>query len=338
MSPTQPLYSNQHNPANMSIDPTKIPSNPKFFDVGPVEKAPFIIGVAGGPASGKKTVCKMIMERLNKKYDTQVKLISLQDFYRELTVEEKELADQGEFDFDHPSAFDFALVEEIIGGLLAGQTVHIPSYNFQTRKRNPTSRTLAPPDVILFEGILLLYPREILDLLSMKLFVDVDSDERLARRVIQDSGERYHLPIEKILNQYVRFVKPSFEEFIQPTKKYADIIIPRGANNLPAIDLIANHIDDLLKGRASSTNVRSGSRTGSRTGSRSHSPTVRSPTTVSTSGLLRSQSPADFVTSPVRLEYEEAESPLGKIKKSTRRQNSAEVLGTKTNLFTPVPQ
>jgi len=266
----------------------------------------------------------MIIDRLNNKY-LQVAVISLQDFYRELTDEEGELADQGEFDFDHPSAFDFELVEETIGGLLAGQTVNIPSYDFQTRKRNLTANQLSPPDVILFEGVLLLYPKEILDLLSMKLFVDVDSDERLARRVIRDSGMPNNFPVERILQQYVKFVKPTFEEFILPTKKYADIIIPRGTDNLAAIDLIANHIDDLLKGRSN------------RSQSRNQSPTDRS-VSININTTIRSQSPADSVSSPARSEHEEPDSPLDKIRRGGLRKNSAEVLGTKKILFKKVPQ
>ncbi|KAL1921263.1 uncharacterized protein VTP21DRAFT_10979 [Calcarisporiella thermophila] len=246
----------------MSIDPRPFLENPKYFSVEPRGKLPFIIGVAGGPAAGKKSACHLIVELLRKKkgdYASSVATLSLQNFYRELNDEEKALAKRGEWNFDHPDAFDFELAEEVLTDLAAGKSVEIPSYDFETKKRVRNAYKLDPPDVVILEGILLLYTKPLRDLMHMKIFVDVDSDTRLARRVIHQSEVVHSYSVDYILQQYVKFVKPSFEEFILPTKKYADVIIPRGSDNLTAINLLADHIYDLLKQRRStSENLKEG--------------------------------------------------------------------------------
>ncbi|CAG8439837.1 7375_t:CDS:2 [Ambispora gerdemannii] len=187
-------------------------------------RSPFLIGVAGGSASGKKTVCNMIMERLNKhtKAVRKVVVISLGDFYREFSDDEKELAEKGQFNFDHPNAFDFDLVEKVVEELKAGKAVTLPSYDFDTRTRNLSARHLSPPDVVLFEGILILYEKKIRDSLSMKIFVHVDSDTRLAQRVLQDTTQRHHYPLEYVLNQYIKYVKPAYEDFVLPMSLYLE--------------------------------------------------------------------------------------------------------------------
>ncbi|EMP34665.1 Uridine-cytidine kinase 1 [Chelonia mydas] len=168
---------------------------------------PFLIGVSGGTASGKSTVCEKIMELLgqNEVDHHQRKLIILsQDrFYKVLTAEQKAKALKGQYNFDHP-------------------------------------------DVVLFEGILVFYNQDIRDMFHLRLFVDTDSDVRLSRRVLRDMKRGRDL--EQILTQYTTFVKPAFEEFCLPTKKYADVIIPRGVDNMVAINLIVQHIQDILNG------------------------------------------------------------------------------------------
>ncbi|CAG8519550.1 9973_t:CDS:2 [Paraglomus occultum] len=193
----------------------------------PITHSPFIIGVAGGSASGKKTVCNMIMDRLRKRAKTlrNVVVISLGDFYRILTDEERSLAERAEFSFDHPSAFDFDLVEQVLSDLKSGKEVALPSYDYKTRTRCLPAKRLHSPDVILFE-------------------------------VIQDTEQRYHFSLDQVLNHYLNYVKPAYEDFILPTKKTADVIIPRGADNIPAIDLITSHIEDLLKGRREGSKLR----------------------------------------------------------------------------------
>ncbi|XP_049806340.1 uridine-cytidine kinase isoform X1 [Schistocerca nitens] len=212
-------------------------------------KAPFLIGVAGGTASGKSTVCKRIMEKLGQvdvdQKQRQVVTISQDSFYRILTAEEKAKAQKGLYNFDHPDAFDNDLILQTLRDILAGKKCEIPEYDYKTNSRcEDKFITIYPADVVLFEGILVFYFPEIRELFHMKLFVDTDSDTRLARRVPRDINERGR-DLEQVLNQYMNFVKPAFEEFCSPTKKYADVIIPRGADNTVAIDLIVQHIRDI---------------------------------------------------------------------------------------------
>ncbi|XP_021934269.1 probable uridine-cytidine kinase isoform X3 [Zootermopsis nevadensis] len=198
-------------------------------------KTPFLIGVAGGTASGKSTVCKRIMEKLGQvdmdHTERQVVCISQDSFYRELTPAEKAKAEKGLFNFDHPDAFNNDLILHTVQDILAGKKCEIPVYDYRTNSRCDNQfTTIYPADVVLFEGILVFYFPEIRELFHMKLFVDTDSDTRLARRVPRDIKERGR-DLDQVLNQYMYFVKPAFEEFCSPTKKYADVIIPRGADN-----------------------------------------------------------------------------------------------------------
>jgi len=214
-------------------------------------KGPFLIGVAGGTASGKTSVCTRIIEQLGQTAvsdkQRQVVLLSQDSFYRNLDPEEKKLAFKGEYNFDHPDAFDFDLTVQTLKDIQASRIVQIPTYDFKSHQRlADESITVYPADVVLMEGILVFYNQELRDMFHMKLFVDTDPDTRLSRRVLRDMSERGR-DLEQILHQYTNFVKPAFEEFCLPTKKYADVIIPRGADNLVAIDLIVQHIQELLR-------------------------------------------------------------------------------------------
>ncbi|VDO37484.1 unnamed protein product [Haemonchus placei] len=211
-------------------------------------RLPCIIGVAGGPASGKSLVTEKIMERLgtlNQGRNKQVITIPMESFYKELDEEERLKAALGEYDFDHPSAFDFDKLTETISQLEQGKAVTIPKYDFLTSTRKGTLR-IEPADVIIVEGILIFYDARLRNKFAMKLFVDADADIRLARRVRRDTVERKR-PLSVVLNQYTKKVKPAFEEFCLPTKKWADVIIPRGGENDVAIDLLVQHIQDLLR-------------------------------------------------------------------------------------------
>ncbi|XP_053178281.1 uridine-cytidine kinase 2-A [Scomber japonicus] len=214
-------------------------------------RQPFLIGVAGGTASGKSSVCSKIMELLGQNeidhHQRQVAILSQDSFYRVLTPEQKAKALKGQFNFDHPDAFDNDLIIATLWDIKEGKTVHIPVYDFVTHSRKEETVTVYPADVVLFEGILMFYAQDIRDLFQMKLFVDTDADTRLSRRVLRDMSERGR-DLESILAQYITFVKPAFEEFCLPTKKYADVIIPRGADNLVAINLIVQHIQDIVTG------------------------------------------------------------------------------------------
>ncbi|XAR51929.1 Uracil phosphoribosyltransferase [Bertholletia excelsa] len=203
-------------------------------------KQPFIIGVAGGTASGKTTVCDKIILQLR---DQRVVLVNQDSFYYSLNDEQLEKVH--EYNFDHPDAFDTELLLSCMEKLKHGQAVSIPNYDFKSHKYKEPGRQVNPSDVIILEGILVLHDSRVRDLMNMKIFVDTDSDLRLARRIQRDTVERGR-NINNVLDQYTKFVKPSFDEFILPSMKYADVIIPRGADNDVAIDLIVQHIHTKL--------------------------------------------------------------------------------------------
>ncbi|KAG8384961.1 hypothetical protein BUALT_Bualt04G0172600 [Buddleja alternifolia] len=188
------------------------------------DKQPFVIGVSGGTASGKTTVCDMIIQQL---HDHRVVLVNQDSFYRGLTPEE--LQRVHEYNFDHPDAFDTEQLLECVETLKRGQSVHVPIYDFKTHQRSSDSfRQVNASDVIILEGILVFHDQRVRNLMNMKIFVDADADVRLARRIRRDI--------------YAKFVKPAFEDFVLPSKKYADVIIPRGGDNHVAVDLIVQHI------------------------------------------------------------------------------------------------
>ncbi|KAK8393311.1 hypothetical protein O3P69_013380 [Scylla paramamosain] len=246
--------------------PTK-PHNGMANGFGP--KTPFLIGVAGGTASGKSTVCKRIMEKLGQDdiehSQRRVVCISQDAFYRPLNPEESSKALKGVFNFDHPDAFDNELVLKTLQQILDGKICRIPNYDYVTNSRLESTTTIYPADVVLFEGILMFYQPEIRNLFHMKLFVDSDADTRLARRVMRDTRERGRA-LEMVLHQYTNLVKPAFEEFCLPTKKFADVIIPRGAENIVAINLIVQHIQEIVNDRSGN-----GSGNGNQQRSRSNS-------------------------------------------------------------------
>ncbi|CAH8391477.1 unnamed protein product [Eruca vesicaria subsp. sativa] len=198
---------------------------------------PFVIGVAGGAASGKTTVCDMIMQQL---HDQRAVVVNQDSFYH--NVNEEELKRVYDYNFDHPDAFDTEQLLCSMEKLRKGHAVDIPNYDFKSYKNNVfPPRRVNPSDVIILEGILIFHDSRVRDLMNMKIFVDADADVRLARRIKRDTVEKGR-DIATVLDQYSKFVKPAFEDFILPTKKYADIIIPRGGDNHVAIDLIVQHI------------------------------------------------------------------------------------------------
>ncbi|CAI0456423.1 unnamed protein product [Linum tenue] len=200
-----------------------------------------MIGVAGGTASGKTTVCNLIISQL---HDQRVVLVNQDSFYRSLTPEQ--LKNVKEYNFDHPDAFNTELLLSCMETLKRGEAVTTPNYDFKTHQSvGPGSKQVNPADIVILEGILVLHDERVRDLLNMKIFVDTDSDLRLARRIKRDTVERGR-DVQNVLDQYAKFVKPSFDEFILPSKKYADIIIPRGGDNDVAIDLIVQHIHTKL--------------------------------------------------------------------------------------------
>lgn len=205
----------------------------------------FIIGIAGGTASGKTSVSEHIIRNLNVPW---VVLLSMDSFYKVLTPEQSARAFNNDYNFDHPDAFEFPLLYESLRKLKMGQPVEVPIYDFSLHARKKEKQLIYGASVIIFEGILALYDKAVLSLMDLKIFVDTDADVRLSRRLIRDISERGR-DLKGILEQYSRFVKPAFDDFIQPTVRNADIIIPRGLENVVAIDLITKHIARKLEER-----------------------------------------------------------------------------------------
>ena len=203
-----------------------------------------IIGVCGGTASGKTSVCRKIHEMLSG--NGRVVILSQDSYYRGLTAEENATADT--YDFDHPSAFDWDLIREHLARLGQRKPIDVPHYDFTTHKRTSETTTIYAADVVLFEGILSFSEERVRELMDMKIFVDTDDDTRLIRRIRRDLATRGRT-LESILTQYETFVKPSFDLHIAPTKRYADVIIPRGETNTVAIGLVARHIQERLTQR-----------------------------------------------------------------------------------------
>merc|ERR1712066_170610 len=230
-------------------------ASPNGSAAAAVSKKPFLIGVAGGTASGKSTVCERIMEAVveqNNGHERQIISLSQDSFYRELDDAESAQAAKGTFNFDHPDAFDHELMINCLKDIQEAKPTKVPVYDFKTNSRKPGEFTdIFPSDVVLLEGILVFYNKEVRDLFDMKLFVDTDADTRLARRVLRDIEDRGR-DLEHILQRYTNLVKPAFEEFCLPTKKFADVIIPRGADNTVAITLVAQHITDIIWAKNSS--------------------------------------------------------------------------------------
>uniref|UniRef100_G3QI51 Uridine-cytidine kinase n=1 Tax=Gorilla gorilla gorilla TaxID=9595 RepID=G3QI51_GORGO len=211
---------------------------PWYNEHGTQSKEAFAIGLGGGSASGKTTVARMIIEALDVPW---VVLLSMDSFYKVLTEQQQEQAAHNNFNFDHPDAFDFDLIISTLKKLKQGKSVKVPIYDFTTHSRKKDWKTLYGANVIIFEGIMAFADKTLLELLDMKIFVDTDSDIRLVRRLRRDISERGR-DIEGVIKQYNKFVKPSFDQYIQPTMRLADIVVPRGSGNTVAIDLIVQHV------------------------------------------------------------------------------------------------
>uniref|UniRef100_A0A8C9T522 Uridine-cytidine kinase n=1 Tax=Scleropages formosus TaxID=113540 RepID=A0A8C9T522_SCLFO len=217
---------------------------PPWYNVtGTTFKEAFVIGLCGGSASGKTTVANKIIEALDVPW---VVLLSMDSFYKVLSKEEQELAARNEYNFDHPDAFDFELLVIVLRKLKKGKSVKVPVYDFTTHSRRKEWKTVYGANVVIFEGILAFANKELLKLLDMKVFVDTDSDIRLVRRLKRDISERGR-DIAGVIKQYNKFVKPSFEQYIEPTVQVADIVVPRGGENFVALDLIVQHVHSQLE-------------------------------------------------------------------------------------------
>ncbi|MBE6294760.1 MAG: uridine kinase [Bacteroidales bacterium] len=189
----------------------------------------YIIGIAGGTASGKTTVVKEIVNSLP---EGQVVVIPQDSYYKDsshVPVEERQY-----INFDHPDAFDWDLLVQQLAQLRNGEPIDQPTYSYITCTRQPETIHIEPRKVIIIEGIMTLVSKELRDLMDLKIFVDAPDDERLIRLIRRDIVERGRTP-EMVLSRYERIVKAMHDEFIEPTKKFADILIPQGGNNQKAI-------------------------------------------------------------------------------------------------------
>ncbi|XP_064486888.1 uridine-cytidine kinase-like 1 isoform X2 [Ornithodoros turicata] len=218
---------------------------PPWYDAQGQAVEPFVIGICGGSASGKTTVARKIIEALNIPWVT---LLSMDSFYKVLDEEKHRLAHQNNYNFDHPDAFDFDLLIETLQKLKDGKRVEVPIYNFVSHSREKRTKFMYGANVIIFEGILCFSNSKLLQMMDMKVFIDTDSDVRLARRLKRDITERGR-DLEGCLQQYERFVKPAFDHYIAPTMVHADLIVPRGGENEIAINLIVQHIQTQLLSR-----------------------------------------------------------------------------------------
>lgn len=199
-----------------------------------------IIGIAGGTGSGKTTVVQQIMDQLP---DCDVAVISQDSYYKDtshLTMEERVA-----INFDHPNSIDFPLLEKHLMALKEGKSIEQPVYSFVEHNRTGESLKTEPKRVIIVEGILILTHKEVRDLFDIKIYVHADSDERLIRRLKRDIAERGR-DLEEVLTRYQTTLKPMHQEFIEPTKEFADIIIPTNKYNTVAVDVIRSVIQKKL--------------------------------------------------------------------------------------------
>jgi len=205
----------------------------------------FIIGISGGSASGKTTVSKSIISKLGVPW---VVIISLDSFYKVLSPEQHEEALRGEYNFDHPDAFEWDLAYSTLKKLKEGKSAKLPIYDFATHSRLKKQKKVYGANVVIFEGIMTFCNEDVLKLCDMKVFVDTDSDIRLARRLKRDIKERGR-DLPGVLKMYDKFVKPMFDKHIAPSVKSADIVVPWEGENNVAVNLIVQHVSNQLEKR-----------------------------------------------------------------------------------------
>ena len=202
-----------------------------------------VIGIAGGSGSGKTTVVRAITEQLNGK----VVVIPQDSYYKDSSHVPPE--ERKNINFDHPDAIDWKLMWQQIRELKAGKTIEQPVYSYITCSRSTTETvTVEPADVIIVEGILIFTCKELRDQMNIKIFVDADDDDRLMRIMVRDIAERGRT-IETAIEHYCDTVKPMHLQFIEPSKRYADVIVPQGGHNKVAIDIITNTVEKALKSK-----------------------------------------------------------------------------------------
>lgn len=196
---------------------------------------PYIVGVAGGSASGKTE----IVRALKKHFDDKIEIIEHDNYY--YAHDDLSMEQRASLNYDHPSSFETNLLIEHLKKISNNEEIDIPTYDFTIHTRSSETVHKTPKPIVIVEGILVLENEQLRNLMDMKVFVDCDNDVRLKRRITRDVVERQRT-IESILTQYMDTVKPMHELFVEPSKKYADLIIPKGGKNKIAIDVLINHL------------------------------------------------------------------------------------------------
>ncbi len=203
-------------------------------------KTPLFIGITGGSGSGKTTIVNKIFSEVPER---SIAIIEQDSYYKDqshLSYEER-----CKTNYDHPFAFDTDLLIEHISSLKNGHAIEKPLYDYEIHNRKKETQLIEPKEIIIIEGLLVFYDERIRDLLDIKIFVDTDADLRLIRRIIRDINHRART-LDSVIAQYINTVRPAHEQFIEPTKKYADIIVTEGGNNLVAIDLMVTKIKSCM--------------------------------------------------------------------------------------------
>lgn len=204
-----------------------------------------VLGVAGGSASGKTT----IINKVKDYFGNDIAVISHDSYYK--AHDDMPFEERCKLNYDHPDSFESDRMAEDVRKLMKGHSIEMPVYDYRIHNRSKETVTVEPRTVILMEGILVLENKELRDLMDVKIFVD--ADERLMRRIRRDMTERGR-SIESVLKQYSETVKPMHEEFVEPSKKYADVIIPHGGENAPGIEMLTTYLTKMLQAEESFPN------------------------------------------------------------------------------------
>lgn len=206
-----------------------------------MQKIPLVIGIAGGSGSGKTTVAQEILKRVGY---TRIAYLQQDSYYKDLTGLDRVQRD--EVNFDHPNSLETELMIQHIASLRDLKPIQVPIYDFSTDSRTGETFTVEPRNVILVEGILIFVDPDLRRIFDVKIFVDTDSDVRFIRRLTRDITERGR-STESVIHQYQTTVRPMHLEFVEPSKRYADVIIPEGGHNVAALDMVVATIETLLK-------------------------------------------------------------------------------------------
>ena len=199
-----------------------------------------VIGIAGGTGSGKTTVVRKLVEALPPAYVAVVPLDSYYNDTSEMTEEERHA-----INFDHPDAFDWKLLIKQVNLLRSGESIEQPTYSYIKCNRLPETIHVDPKPVIIIEGIMTLLNKRLREMMDLKVFVDCDSDERLIRNIQRDIVERGR-DVSMVVNRYLEVLKPMHEQFIEPTKRFANVIIPQGGDNIKGIDILSKYVERLV--------------------------------------------------------------------------------------------